>query len=639
MPKWSNIIARPGGGGVGGLMNTLTWNIGGPFPKEVNGATMKILGKSDADAAGRDEVLYWHAYDNMPKGSFGCQFTAPFDMVITKVRCSAYQTLAWGAAFYSSSGLIIRVNGREKRIQAAKPTQTYFELFDVMGTNGVWVDNLEVPIRPIVVPKDSVVQLEIHHDFSMNPFASVDVKIGKVQIGYRAPVTRVDLGFGAKSFLQSRTEVLPEDFVTIDAAASDVEGSPVRNNYRLEGWHGDAGQVTMGEVQLASPATFPPFQALMYPGDEQLKFTSQDGDGDSWLGLNRSYSDPSDLDPGYANTISIPFLLSALHVEKRTPRINLHPFSGVQLHPGNSLQFLGEVTDPDQPGLFDFIKDLTVHAYREVMPGSGGSPDILEGNRVASNGTFSILRVLTIDDLALQRRFSVHSANSAQYNDAVSAIQLLDVTALNQYLLHLLAGSGGRVRVGQAPQQYISGDLGPYDAGTSVSLSAVPLDGYFLGHWELDGQSQTANPLVVVMNQEHTVKPFFELSLPPPLKHDLIIVQPVSGLLDITPGTHQYDTGTAVTVTATPNTGYHFANWTLDGVTKTGNPITVVMDQDHTLAVVFTFVPLPVPPMKFGPFSICKDAYGVVKIKGPLGIWPFLVTRALLASRADLPTC
>ncbi|OYT44454.1 hypothetical protein B6U84_04085, partial [Candidatus Bathyarchaeota archaeon ex4484_40] len=53
------------------------------------------------------------------------------------------------------------------------------------------------------------------------------------------------------------------------------------------------------------------------------------------------------------------------------------------------------------------------------------------------------------------------------------------------------------------------------------------------------------------------------------------------------PGSHWYDSGSSVSVTATANDGYAFDYWSLDGATHTENPITVDMDSPHSLTAYF----------------------------------------------------
>ncbi|MEM4976833.1 MAG: NEW3 domain-containing protein, partial [Desulfurococcaceae archaeon] len=54
-------------------------------------------------------------------------------------------------------------------------------------------------------------------------------------------------------------------------------------------------------------------------------------------------------------------------------------------------------------------------------------------------------------------------------------------------------------------------------------------------------------------------------------------------------GSYWYDSGSSVSVSATPNTGCTFSKWQLDGSDySTNNPISVTMSSPHTLTAVFT---------------------------------------------------
>jgi parallel beta-helix repeat protein len=59
------------------------------------------------------------------------------------------------------------------------------------------------------------------------------------------------------------------------------------------------------------------------------------------------------------------------------------------------------------------------------------------------------------------------------------------------------------------------------------------------------------------------------------------------GTTNPSPGTHTYANGTISEVTAVPNTGFSFGYWLFDGEKRTENPITVIMDSNHTLAAYF----------------------------------------------------
>jgi parallel beta-helix repeat protein len=67
----------------------------------------------------------------------------------------------------------------------------------------------------------------------------------------------------------------------------------------------------------------------------------------------------------------------------------------------------------------------------------------------------------------------------------------------------------------------------------------------------------------------------------------LTITTTTHGTTNPEPGTYIYPVGSEVNVTAFPNAGYSFHCWLLDGEKRTENPITVIMDSNHTLEAYF----------------------------------------------------
>jgi hypothetical protein len=72
-----------------------------------------------------------------------------------------------------------------------------------------------------------------------------------------------------------------------------------------------------------------------------------------------------------------------------------------------------------------------------------------------------------------------------------------------------------------------------------------------------------------------------------PSTYYLTITSTAGGTTNPLPGTYNYTVGSSLNVTAIPNPGYSFDYWLLDEEEKTENPITVVMDANHTLEAVF----------------------------------------------------
>ncbi|MBF8965781.1 InlB B-repeat-containing protein, partial [Pontibacter sp. FD36] len=62
------------------------------------------------------------------------------------------------------------------------------------------------------------------------------------------------------------------------------------------------------------------------------------------------------------------------------------------------------------------------------------------------------------------------------------------------------------------------------------------------------------------------------------------------GTVAKTPSQETYDAGSAVSLTATPATGYRFAGWGGDA-SGTANPLTVTMDGDKAVTATFEAIP------------------------------------------------
>jgi hypothetical protein len=123
-----------------------------------------------------------------------------------------------------------------------------------------------------------------------------------------------------------------------------------------------------------------------------------------------------------------------------------------------------------------------------------------------------------------------------------------------------------------------------YSVGTVVTVNATPYANYLFDHWVLDGEfSNTTNPINVLMNTNHSVKAFFTRS------YSLTINATAGGTTNPTPGTYNYSSGTVINVTASPDNGYLFDHWVLDGeFSNTTNPINVLMNTNHSVKAFFT---------------------------------------------------
>ena len=83
--------------------------------------------------------------------------------------------------------------------------------------------------------------------------------------------------------------------------------------------------------------------------------------------------------------------------------------------------------------------------------------------------------------------------------------------------------------------------------------------------------------------------------VPAPVQYTLTIASAIGGSTSPA-GTYTETSGTVIQVTATPNSGYTFSDWLLDGVNVgSANPYSVTMNENHILTPVFAAIPPPTP--------------------------------------------
>jgi hypothetical protein len=120
---------------------------------------------------------------------------------------------------------------------------------------------------------------------------------------------------------------------------------------------------------------------------------------------------------------------------------------------------------------------------------------------------------------------------------------------------------------------------GPYDDGSSLTVTAVPDAGHRFGGWS-GVLSGAGNPAVLVIEADETIAatfvPQFTLSVTPPIGGYVLVDRPGS----------LHDVGTPVTLTAFPEEFYSFIGWSGD-LGGAQNPATLVMDSDKSVDATF----------------------------------------------------
>ncbi|MCB1182878.1 DUF1349 domain-containing protein [bacterium] len=126
---------------------------------------------------------------------------------------------------------------------------------------------------------------------------------------------------------------------------------------------------------------------------------------------------------------------------------------------------------------------------------------------------------------------------------------------------------------------------GSYNAGTQVTVTAVPAVGYGFDAWSGD-LAGSVNPQVVTVDGDKTINAGFA-----PLAEYILTVNTTGqGSVVADPVQTTYYDGTPVALTATPDAGWVFSGWSGD-LTGTANPDTVLMDDNRVVTATFTQIP------------------------------------------------
>jgi|GEM_PF-6806449 len=132
---------------------------------------------------------------------------------------------------------------------------------------------------------------------------------------------------------------------------------------------------------------------------------------------------------------------------------------------------------------------------------------------------------------------------------------------------------------------------GVYDAGTEVTVSASPADGWVFDYWVVNGEESAINPGIVTMDSDvELVAVFVEK---PVVIDKYTLTTSVTGHGTVS-GAGTYDVDEVVTVTALPEANWTFDHWVVNGTTGLTNPIAqVTMNSDVLLVGVFVQNTIP----------------------------------------------
>ena len=133
---------------------------------------------------------------------------------------------------------------------------------------------------------------------------------------------------------------------------------------------------------------------------------------------------------------------------------------------------------------------------------------------------------------------------------------------------------------------------GTYAKDASVTLEATPNAGYKFVNWTVGGvEKSTETTYSFTASADITAVANFELS-DPEVPTYAISVSANDDAMGTVTGAGDYTEGSPVTLTATPNAGYRFVNWTVAGAeVSTANPYTFTANTDITVTANFEEIP------------------------------------------------
>ena len=148
-------------------------------------------------------------------------------------------------------------------------------------------------------------------------------------------------------------------------------------------------------------------------------------------------------------------------------------------------------------------------------------------------------------------------------------------------------------------------------AGTEITLTAMPKKGYHFKEWQvISGGVAIENNKFLMPDTNVEIKAFFEEGAPPaPTKYTVTVTTEGGGTASASPA--KTAAGTEITLTATPNTGYHFKEWQVEspaGLVITNNKFTMP-DSNVEVNAVFEKDAPPAPTDPGKPSISVTGAY------------------------------
>ena len=191
-------------------------------------------------------------------------------------------------------------------------------------------------------------------------------------------------------------------------------------------------------------------------------------------------------------------------------------------------------------------------AYSQTLTATGTAPITwsIDGGLPAglslNADTGEISGTPTADGTA---KFTVKATNSAGSNTKELSIMIAKA-APAEYTVTVTSGGNGTASASPAKAA----------AGTEITLTAMPNEGYHFKEWQvISGNVTIKDNKFTMPDSDVEVKAVFEKDAPAPTEFIVTVTSGGNGTASASPA--KAAAGTEITLTATPNTGYHFKEW------------------------------------------------------------------------------
>jgi hypothetical protein len=168
----------------------------------------------------------------------------------------------------------------------------------------------------------------------------------------------------------------------------------------------------------------------------------------------------------------------------------------------------------------------------------------------------------------------------------MNGLTLTAVFILPTVTITVAAGANGTVNP-SGPQTLVLGNTYQYNA--------IPNTGYYLDHWDLSGASLgSSDPITVSAASSlngKTLTAIFSAVPPATVTMNIAVSSSNAGVTNPAVGSHVFNVGDTVQITAEAYGGYVFDHWTLDGQVFTANPLSLpIVNSLNGLTLTAVFV-------------------------------------------------